>query len=56
MRTQFSAELERPVPAAHVGRGGLDKPTVKRGRVGRESEGFVVPTTPVENGRVLTVY
>ena len=49
MRTPFSAEQERPVPAATSGEGGPYKPKAKGGRVGRESEGFVVPWTPVES-------
>ena len=47
-RTQPNAEQERPVPAAMSGEGGSYKPTVKGNRAGRESEGFIVPLTPVE--------
>jgi hypothetical protein len=46
---QPNAEQERPVPAATSGEGDLYKPTVKGDRVGRESEGFIVPLTPVDN-------
>ena len=45
---QPNAEQERPVPAATSGEGDLYKPTVKGDRAGRESEGFIVPWTPVE--------
>ena len=48
MRTQFSAEQERPVPAAPSGEGDPHKPTAKAERAGRESEGFIVPWTPAE--------
>jgi hypothetical protein len=47
--TQPNAEQERPVPAAMSGEGGSYKPMAKGDRAGRESEGFVVPQTPVEN-------
>ena len=47
--TQPNAEQERPVPAATSGEGGSYKPTVKGNCAGRESEGFIVPQTPVEN-------
>jgi len=57
MRTQLDAEQERPVPAAQVqgyalpptGEGAAYKPTVKGRRAGRESEGSIVPSTPVAN-------
>ena len=48
-QTQPSTEQERPVPAATSGEGGSYKPTVKGNRAGRESEGFIVPRTPVDN-------
>jgi len=37
-----------PFPAATSGEGGPYKPTAKADRAGRESEGFIVPLTPVE--------
>ena len=46
--TQFDAEQERPVPAATSGKGDPYKPKVKWDRAGRESEGFIVLTTPAE--------
>jgi len=52
MRRQLDAEQERPVPAADMsGKGVAYKPTAKGPRAGRESEGFIVPTTPVSKGR-----
>jgi hypothetical protein len=45
---QPNAEQERPVPTAASGEGDLYKPTVKGDRVGRESEGFIVPLKPVD--------
>ena len=49
MRTQLDVEQERLVPAAGMsGEGVAYKPTVKGPRAGRESEGFIVPLTPVE--------
>jgi hypothetical protein len=47
-RAQSDAEQERPVPAAKSGEGDSYKPTAKGNRAGRESEGFIVPLTPVE--------
>jgi hypothetical protein len=47
-RRQPNAEQERPVPAATSGEGGPYKPKVKGDRVGRESEGFIVPWMSVE--------
>jgi len=47
-RRQPDTEQERPVPAATSGEGGSYKPTAKGNRAGRESEGFIVPSTPVE--------
>ena len=47
-RTQSGAEQERPVPAATSGEGDSYKPTAKGDRAGRESEGFIVPLTPVD--------
>jgi hypothetical protein len=44
-QSQPEAEQERPSPAAHVGRSVGDKPSAKRRRAGRESEGLVVPMT-----------
>jgi hypothetical protein len=41
-------EQERPVPAARSGEGDSYKPTAKGNRAGRESEGFIVPPTPVD--------
>ena len=46
--TQPDTEQERPVLAATSGEGGFYKPKAKGNRAGRESEGFVVPMTPVE--------
>jgi hypothetical protein len=51
MRTQFDAEQERPVPVADVSEDDAYKPKVKERRAGRESEGFIVPPTPVSKGR-----
>ena len=51
MRTEFDAEQERPVPGAESGEGGPYKPKAKADRAGRESEGSIVPLTPVWNGR-----
>jgi len=45
---QPNAEQERPVPAATSGEGGPYKPMAKGDRAGRESEGFIVPSMPVE--------
>jgi hypothetical protein len=50
MRIQLDTEQERPVPAAKSGEGGPYKPKVKAERAGRESEGFIVPMTPVSKG------
>jgi hypothetical protein len=38
-----------PFPAARSGEGGSYKPMAKADRAGRESEGFIVPLTPVVN-------
>ena len=46
---QPDTEQERPVPAATSGEGGSYKPMAKGDRAGRESEGFIVPQTPVDN-------
>jgi hypothetical protein len=48
-QTQPNTEQERPVPAATSGEGGSYKPMAKGDRAGRESEGFIVPQTPVDN-------
>ena len=51
---QFGTEQERPSPTADVRRGGGYKPRVKSRRVGRESEGLIVPGRPgetLEEGR-----
>jgi hypothetical protein len=45
---QPDTEQERPVLAATSGEGGPYKPMAKGDRAGRESEGFIVPSTPVE--------
>jgi len=45
---QPDTEQERPSPAVHVGRSDGYKPTAKSHRVGRESEGLIVPSIPVE--------
>ena len=45
---QLDTEQERPVLAATSGEGGSYKPTAKGNRAGRESEGSIVLTTPVE--------
>ena len=45
MRRQPDAEQERPSSTANVRQSAIDKPTVKRSRVERESEGPVVLTT-----------
>ena len=42
---QLDTEQERPSLAADVQRSVPDKPTVKRVRAERESEGFIVPLT-----------
>src|ERR1700730_5289625 len=46
--TQSGTEQERPVLAATSGEGGPYKPMAKWDRAGRESEGFIVPLTPVD--------
>ena len=46
--TEPDTEQERPVLAATSGEGGSYKPTAKGNRAGRESEGFIVLTTPSE--------
>jgi len=45
---QPDMEQERPSPTADVRRSGGYKPTAKSHRVGRESEGLVVPSRPGE--------
>ena len=46
--TQSDAEQERPVLAATSGKGGPYKPMAKWDRAGRESEGFIVPSMPLD--------
>ena len=45
---QPDMEQERPSPTVFVGRSDGYKPTAKSHRVGRESEGFIVPWRPME--------
>jgi hypothetical protein len=47
-RRQPDTEQERPSPTADVRQSGGYKPTAKSHRVGRESEGLVVPVRPGE--------
>ena len=47
-RTQLDTEQERPVLAATSGEGDSYKPMAKGNRAGRESEGSIVLTTPVD--------